>query len=366
MTTNNNLDKLNDQLNFMKFLKDKGLIDDFSTRFSTTRNSKGQYNNYLPINIDTKKKIVAYFYGKTFGVMEGINTFAVMHGLEKKFDVLVIPGNGNSYAGVNAVKKIIEGRIYTTPTIQGFEIMAHEMGHVFTGRNNKKITLLKKVWEAKGEQQHEFAVRELDGFCREKCACEYDSIGEIETMIIEKLFLLFLSEDEKCRKLLGQYGFNIDEYINEYEREHENMAYERVRNIVETKKILNKYNLTNSLRDEKEFDAFLSKLPDDSTREQFKCDMEQLSSNDAKYSFRYVVGEAISKYWFDRFKTADKEVRKELKNQFVEFWRKTDKFDIEQASALLCDGKTTKEVVSTYLEQTQIHKCDSNKARTIV
>ena len=86
----------------------------------------------------------------------------------------------------------IEGEIYTTPTIQGFETIAQEIGHLLTARNNKKIVLLNKIDNAKTQQQREFAEREYEGYCREKGMCKYDCIGEIETMSIEKLFLLFL------------------------------------------------------------------------------------------------------------------------------------------------------------------------------
>lgn len=361
MATNELIGKINDQLNFIKFLTDKGLLDYFLTESTTTRHSKGQYNNHLPIDIAVKKKIVACFYGQTFGVLKGINVFAIMHGLEKQYSIQVIPGDGESGVSTDDNKKTIKGEIYTTPTIQGFETMAHEIGHALTGRNQKKILLLKKIDNAKTQQQREFAEREYEGYCREKGSCRCDSIGEIETMSIEKLFLMFLSEDEKCRNVLEQYGFNIDEYIKEYEKEHENMAYERMQTIVETKQLLDKYNITDYFKNEREFEEFLSKLPSDLAREEFKRDMEQISKNDAKYSFRYVAGEAVSKDWFDKFKVADKKERKELRDKFTEFWHGTDKLDIEQASALLCDGKTLEEVMSIYFEQTQIHEKDSSK-----
>jgi len=360
MQNNELIGNINNQLNFIQFLTDKGLLDYLLTQSTTTRHLKGQYNNHLPIPIDEKKEMVSYFYGKAFGVLEGINVFAMMHGLRKKYDVQIIAGNGNSGAGINRDKKVIDATIYTDPTIQGFETMAHEIGHVLTGRNNRHIVLLKKIQNAKTQQEKTFAEKEYNGYCREKGNCEYDAIGEIETMSIEKLFLLFLSEDEKCRKVLEQYVFNIDEYMQEYEKEHENMAYERTQTIVETKQILDKYNITKYFRDEKEFEEFLSQLPNDLAREEFKRDMEQMIKKDAKYSFRYIVGEALSKYWFDKFKVADKKGRKELRDNFTEFWHGTDRLDIEQATNLLCDGKTFEEIISAYFQQTQIHENNSN------
>ncbi|MBO5954399.1 MAG: hypothetical protein J6Q13_00340 [Clostridia bacterium] len=362
MNYNELIGKTNDQLNFIKFLTDKGLIDYFLAESTTTRHPKGQYNNHLPIPIDEKKEMVSYFYGKAFGVLEGINVFAMMHGLRKKYDVKVIARNGKSGVEVNEHNKTIQGKIHTTPTIQGFETIAHEIGHVLTGRNNKKIALLNKTANAKTQQECEFFEREYEGLCREKCNCKYDCIGEIETISIEKLFLMFLSEDEKCRKVLKSHDFNIDEYLTEYEKEHENNAYDNMQKIVETKQLLDKYNITDYFRNEKEFETFLSQLPSDSAREEFKRDMEQITKDNAKYYFRYVTGEAISKYWFDKFKVADKKERKELRDKFTEFWHGTDKLDIEQASALLCDGKTLEEVVSTYFEQTQIYKNNSCKS----
>ena len=361
MTNNELIANMNNQLNFIKFLTDNSLMDYFSRESTTTRHPKGQYNNHLPIPIEEKKEMVSYFYDKAFGVLEGINVFAMMHGLRKKYDVQIVAGNGNSAAGINRDKTIIDAKIFTDPTIQGFETMAHEIGHVLTGRNNRHIVLLKKIDNAKTQLQREFAEREYEGYCREKSSCQCDAIGEIETMSIEKLFLMFLSEDEKCRKVLEQYGFNIDEYIKEYEKEHENMAYERMQTIVETKQLLDKYNITDYFKNEKEFEEFLSQLPSDSAREEFKRDIKQIARNDAKYSFRYVAGEAISKYWFDKFKVADKKERKELRDKFTEFWHGTDKLDVEQSSALLCDGKTLEEVMSAYFEQTQIHENDSCK-----
>lgn len=356
MTNNELIDKLNTQLNFIKFLTDNGLMDYFSAKSTTTRNLEGHYNNHLPIPIHEKKEIVSSFYGKAFGVRKKV--ISIMQGLEKKYDVKLIAGNGKSGVGVNKNNKTIEGEIYTTPTIQGFETIAHEIGHLLTARNNKKIDLLKKIDNAKTQQQREFAEREYEGYCREKGSCRCDCIGEIETMAIEKLFLMFLSQDEKYRKVLERYRFNIDGYINEYEKEHENMAYDRMQKIVETKQLLDKYNITNYFKNEEKFEFFLSQIPNDLAREEFKRDMEIIAKKNAKYDFRYVAGEAISKYWFDKFKIADKKENKELRQKFADFWNGTDKLDIEQASSLLCEGKTFKEVVSTYFEQTQIYESD--------
>lgn len=361
MTNNELVGNINKQLNFIKFLNDKGLMDYLSANAVATRHDKGKYNNHLPIPIDEKKEIVSYFYGKAFGVLEGINVFAMLHGLRKKYDVQIIAGNGNSFAGIDKDKKVIDAKIFTDPTIQGFETMAHEIGHVLTGRNNRHIELLKQVDNAKTQQQREYAEREYEGYCREKRSCRCDAIGEIETMSIEKMFLLFLSEDEKCRGVLEQYGFNIDQYIAEYAKEHENMAFDRVQAIVETKQLFKKYNLTDYFEDENEFESYLSQLPSDSAREEFLNSMQQISNNDAKYSFRYVAGEAISKYWFDRFKDADKKESRELRDKFIDFWRNTDKLDLDQASALLCDGKTIQEVMSAYFEQTQNRENRSSK-----
>lgn len=355
MTDDELINKINDQLDFIKFLTENKLMDYFSAESTATKHPKVDYNNYLPIPIDEKKDIVSLFYNKTFGALAGAEALAMMYGLNKKYDVQVIPGNGNSCAGVDKDKAIIQAKIFTEPTIQGFETMAHEIGHVLTGRNNRHVKLLKEIDKAKTRKQREFAKREYDCYCREKCSCRCDSIGEIETMSIEKLFLMFLSEDEACRTLLEHYGFNIDEYINIYEKEHENMACERMQKIIETKKILDKYNITDFFKDKKEFKTFLSQMPDDSVREEFKHDMEQLN---AKYSFRYVAGEAISKYWFDKYKGADEKERKELKNKFTEFWQNTDKLDIEQSSALLCDDKMLNDVVSAYFDRTSLHKKD--------
>lgn len=353
MTDDELINRINDQLDFIKFLTDNKLMDYFSAESTTTKHPQVGYSNHLPIPIDEKKDIVSLFYNKTFGASAGTETLAMMYGLSKKYDVQVIPGNGNSFAGVNKDKTIIQAKIFTEPTIQGFETMAHEIGHVLTGRNNRHIELLKEIDKAKTRKQREFAKREYDGYCREKCSCRCDAIGEIETMSIEKLFLMFLSEDEACRTLLEHYGFNIDEYINIYEKEHENMAYERMQNIIETKQLLEKYNITDFFEDKKAFKTFLAQMPSDSVRDEFKHDIEQLN---AKYSFRYVAGEALSKYWFDKFKDADEKEREELKNKFTEFWQNTDKLDIEQTCVLLCDDKNLNDVVSTYFGYTSLHK----------
>lgn len=73
---------------------------------------------------------------------------------------------------------------------------------------------------------------------------------------------------------------------------------------------------------------------------------------------RYVSGEIVSKYWFDKFKASKGKETEELKDKFVEFWHRTDELNIDQAVALLCDGKMLEEVVSIYLERSQSNKMD--------
>lgn len=358
MTQNELIGKINEQLDFINFLTEKGLTDCFSTQTSTTRHEKGQYNNYLPIPIDDKKQMVSYFYAKTFGAKEGLNVFSILYGLKKKYDVQLIAGGGNSFAGVNSDKIKIEAKIFTEPTIQGFETIAHELAHALTARNNKQILLLKQIEKAKNPQQRDFAQREYEGFRREKGSCGYDAIGEIETMTIEKLFVRFLTEEKQYKKLFEQYSFDINQYQQEYEKEHENMAYQRIQTIVETQQTFKKYKIIDYFKDEKEFEMFLSQFPNDQEKERFISDMEHTLAGNAKYSFRYVAGEAISKHWFDKYQQADKSQRKALKKKFTQFWSETDRLDIEQTSSLLCDGKSLTDVITQYFTQSKIHESD--------
>lgn len=148
MANNELSGKINEQQEFIKFLTDKGMMDCFKEEITTTW-QKTKYNDYhLPIPIDKKKKMVSYFYGETSGASEGEKVDAILNGLEKnKYDIQVIPCDGyeKTFVGIDKDKAVINGKIFTSPTIYGFEDMVHEIGHALTGRNNRHIFLLERV-----------------------------------------------------------------------------------------------------------------------------------------------------------------------------------------------------------------------------
>lgn len=361
MANNELSGKINEQQEFIKFLTDKGMMDCFKEEITTTW-QKTKYNDYhLPIPIDKKKKMVSYFYGETSGTSEGEKVDAILNGLEKnKYDIQVIPCDGyeKTFVGIDKDKAVINGKIFTSPTIYGLEDMVHEIGHALTGRNNRHIFLFERVKKARTPEECEFAEREYEGCCCEKGRPEYDSVGKIDTIALERMLIHFSTTDEKFRKVIEQYDFDLDNCVKEFDKEYKNMMFDRIRKIISAKQLLDKYNIKDAFKSEEEFKEFLSQLPSDLARENFMRDMEQLSENNAKYNFRYVSGEIVSKYWFDKFKASKGKETEELKDKFVEFWHRTDELNIDQAVALLCDGKMLEEVVSIYLERSQSNKMD--------
>ena len=367
MTNDEIAGEINVQLDFIEFLTNKGLLKYLMDTTTSTRLSQGQYNNFLPIPIGEKNEMVLEFYSSAFGIFTEIrenpamlNSLRENHSLKvgDLYQIKVHPGNGCSRAGVNNENKMIEAEIYTTPNIQGFETIAHEIGHLLTSRNSKHLQLLKAIDNATSEQEREFAQREFDGFCREKSSCDYDFIGEIDAMAIEKLFLWFLSKDSKCRSVLQQYDFDIDGYILEYEKEHENMMFDRLQSVVNVKNILDKYNITKHFDSVAGVDEFFKQLSDNAMLDEFKHDIECLVSNNPKFEFRYIAGEAVSKYWFDRFNSSDSESRRELLNKFVQFWHGTHVLDLDNATNMLCDGNSFEDVVMGYFDRSLISQQD--------
>ena len=368
--------EINKQLNFISFLTSLDLLDCLigeNMNASNFRHSPAQYNNDLDIKLSTKKILNTQFYKKMFGISEGVNVAKIMLEIHKQYNIPVYTENGNSGVGVNPTKRIIEGEIHSTPTIQGFEIMAHETGHARSGKNLKHISLLNKISTASTAQEKEHAQRELDGFLREKSQCEYDCIGEIDTITIEKLFLWFLENNAICKNILNNCKFDMNLYKQEYEREHENIIYNHIDHIVKTKNLFDKYGITQSFKSETEFQTFLSNLPNQTIRNEFIADMEKIlekpnaaeAGKGAKYRFRYIIGEAVSKYWFDKFTNCtSKEERKEMLNEFTKFWKGSDILNAHQACIMLCDGKSIKDIVVSYLEQSQIHSTTQNSTIT--
>jgi hypothetical protein len=146
----------------------------------------------------------------------------------------------------------------------------------------------------------------------------------------------------------------------EYEKEHENMVFDRIEKILETKQLLDKYGIKDYFENDKNFEDFLSKFQNDAEKQEFISAVEKISILNAKMEFRYVAGEALSKYWFDKFKTSNNsQISRELIDCFVNFWQGTDRFGIDDASALLCDGNSLNNVINVYLNQSLIQNQDS-------
>ena len=261
-----------------------------------------------------------------------------------KIELITDPNDerfGRSFAEHSGNNAYIYVQISLNGTVEGLRIATHEMSHAISGHNTKKIELVKELDENKFMDY----IHSIGKYSR-------DCIGEIESHIIEYLFMEYLVD----REIISNDDFKNFETIRH------NSFLDNINLIREEYDILSHVNCPITVND---FEHFVKKIntPIFKTnrfksvmnRSKFMAERNQKNNTHNAYSqyrYRYVIGEIVSTLWYESYCQSSKEEKQEMIDGFVDYLSQTDSLELDGACDKLL-GLKIGETFASYLSHVQ-------------
>jgi len=203
-------------------------------------------------------------------------------------------------------------------SILGLRMLAHELAHAISAEKTTAYNIVNNNGDAVSYFKH------LGLF-------NVDSISEIETHIVEYLFMDYLIDKE----IINQDDYNL------YLKDRRNAFIKHLNTNIEESFILDNLPRNFNMQDLEKFTNKIGKGIIKSKR--YHKTMKRLihdyhrdqNKGYAQYDFRYVVGEIVSTNWHEQYLLSNNQEKQEMINKFIEYLSKTDSFELSSACKLL-------------------------------
>ncbi len=274
-----------------------------------------EQNFYL--SIDEQKEIVINFY-KSLSSELGNKAELILNGKDNRYSVNITldtskdcSGNVSTENGSN----LIHFNVNLDGGIHGMRIFAHELSHAISGLKTKSYDIINNGTEA-----------EIKEYFSHLGKHNVDSIGEIESFIIESLFMDYLNKQD----IISQRDLTIYKYkIN-------NSIIANINTILEESYILDK--ISPPITPEK-FERFEKKIGGLFKSKNYNTIMNRFifmfqrdeHSGYSQYDFRYVVGDVVSSLWFEQYNQSSAQQKQEMIKNFEKYLYNTDTATLETA-----------------------------------
>ncbi len=293
----------------------------------------------LNLSLDKQKEIVVDFYTSLNSEL-GKLANNILNQKDNRYCVNITmdttkDNSGN--VGTHENSKHIHFDVNTNGGIEGLRILCHETSHAMSGHKTKSYEILNNGTE---DEQKEF-FRNLGKYSK-------DSIGEVESHIVEFLFMDYLLDKNIITKSDYQ----------KFEDKRNNSTINNINTILEESYIFD--HITPPITPDK-FEKFEKKIGGIIKTRKYKKLMNRAKfmfnrnehSGYSQYDFRYVIGDIVSSNWFEKYTTSTTKQKQEMKNNFVDYLSKTHKMDLQSCCLHLLNtgiGNT----VSDYISKQQL------------
>lgn len=253
------------------------------------------------------------------------------------------PRRKNSRVKTSDDNKYIDVQIGIDGTLEGIRVATHELSHAISGRNLKTIELIKQNNN-----------KSLKDYYHSLNDPQRDCIGEIESHIIENLFMEYL---------LDNNIISNEDYKN-FENKRHNYLLDNLDLICEEYQILDNVSCPITVDS---FNHFVKKIKTPfiktdkykSLMNRCKFMAERKEENNthnhySKYRFRYIIGEIVSNLWFEQYSKSSKEQKQEMIKNFEAYLSKTDTSTLDSACHQLVGlgiGDTFEEYICSLQEK---------------
>ena len=301
------------------------------------------------LSLDDQKSLMVEFFSR-LGLGEKVKS--ILDGTHPDYITDISP-NAPNQVGHSGYNDYLTYEVKAIPTIEGCWLLAHEMGHALSNHHAKAMTLAKATNIAEknfGRDSDEFKSQRqvFRDYSDNRPRNTIDCIGEVESHITEKLFMLFLVEKGLITK--EDFKSYLTSMTNSLRHNatlmiEENEIISKLNNPVTEQDCLNLYNKFKSTN---HLHPLLDRIKKMAERKDNPDPKERRLHS--KHVFRYIVGEIVSTMWLKNYLEVDKKQQNIMLKRFVNYLSKTDKANLENVCNLaLGNGETINSTVTDYL-----------------
>ncbi len=258
------------------------------------------YSKYFPKKAEEVKQIL----NGTHPYFMDQNGKSTVH-----FEKVNLDENRSSNVGHSGNNPYLNFNVYLKDTIEDLRTTAHELTHAISAHETKIVDAIKENTPKKV----------FDRLTKDK-SFESDSICEIESHIIEKLF----------NKFLLSKGIMNEEDIKVYENSEKISLVSELSLIREERDVIKRLSFPVTQED---LTTLVEKLyKDKNFRLIDRIKKMHDTSRNSEHMFRYVVGRVVADVWFKRFEECEtNKERREMLKIFQNYLNKTHELDLESA-----------------------------------
>ncbi len=289
----------------------------------------------LDLSVEAQIKIVIEFF-KSFDAELGKLVESLLTGKDKRFEINISNCSGEPSGNVATYNnsKNLHLNVKTDGTVHGLRILAHEVAHAISGFKTQSYAVLNS--NNPNEEQNFF--HHLGQY-------DVDSIGEIESHIIELLFMEYLLDKD----MISQKDYQ------KFLSKRNNSTLNNCNTIIEESYILDnipkpmtltKINILalkmGGLVKTKKYSTIMNRL--------IFMFQRQDNSGYSEYDFRYIVGEVVSKKWLRAYDKSNHQEKEQMKRDFKNYLLSTHKQTLSSACQNLLNrgiGETFNSYIST-------------------
>lgn len=295
----------------------------------------------------------------------------IIDGKNPLFNTQIDKTFNKSYVCHHGNQPQIDFKVGLNGTIESVSTLAHELAHALCGHYTKMAELIKEQNEiiAKlgnpSKELENFKQTKFNKFIQSQNEYSHDCICEVETHIVEKLFITFLAG----KGIISQN--DVDDFLQGMDNSfrnnlkvifEENTIYSQIRKIkakphskeekitnVEFKKLHKKLSKIHHYNDHMHKLIFISRRTNPQVDE---------AGSYGQYRLRYVIAEIVSTVWMEKFLQSNKKEKAEMLKNFKEYLQNSEKYDIFSVLSVLMPGTKIEDIIDEFK---QIHQTKNNQ-----
>lgn len=293
-------------------------------------------NLHLPI--EKQKDIVIKFY-KSLNAELGKRVENIFNNTDLRYSINITQDLSKDCGGGVSTRdgsNLIHLDANLDSGIHGLRVLAHEISHALSSLKTKAYDIMNNG-----------SKKDLEDFFHHLGNFSVDSIGEIESHIVEFLFMDYLTN----QKLISK-----EDYQN-FEDRRNNSTLNNIKTIIEESYIFD--NIQPPITPVK-FEKFEKKIGGIIKTKKYKKLMNRVinmytrdeHSGYSQYDFRYVIGEVVSSNWFEKYTISTPQQKQEMVNEFIKYLDHTHTMNLESSCADLL-GLSPGKTFSSYISNIQ-------------
>ena len=294
-------------------------------------------------------RIVKDFYKKYFPTYSD-KVDSILDGKHPDYRVSIEYGVRNkSYVGHKDLDTELQFMVGLDGPLDGTITLAHELSHAVSAHHTSTIAHTQAIRDASLPEERDRLKGDFHAYIGHIKSFDVDCLGEIESYVVEKLFVKYL---------LDKGIISASDYENYFSNENNSLIHDIDR-------VLGEHELISNLPCPITYDSLLKLVQSKASDPRFEAGVNLMrvlaeakdEGESGKYRFRYVVGRIVSSLWYENYLSTDD--RRAMLDSFAKYLAKTDQINVDDA----CEMLLGRDLVNSLADYVQV--VEEKKATTV-